>query len=71
MEHRRSLSIVTTVSAIACVALPIALTSFVAGRAAPTNFPMLKSFGATPDFTATPISDHKAKAVQQFKLLQA
>jgi hypothetical protein len=71
MGHNRSLSIVTTLSAIACVALPLALTSVFGSHAAPANFPVLKSFGTAPDFTATPISDHKAKAVQQFKLMQA
>ncbi len=71
MDHRRSLSIVTTISAIVCVALPIALTSYVATRGAPATFPVLKSFGTTPDFIATPISDLKAKAIQQFKLMKA
>lgn len=71
MDHRRSLSVVTTIAAAACVGLPIALTSYIGGHMAHIVFPSLQSSGSTPEFTATPITERKAKAVQQFKLMQA
>jgi hypothetical protein len=70
MSKHRPLSVVIGVGSAAFLALPIALTSYVGSHAPRVEFPTFHASESGPNWTVTPISDRKAKAVRDFKTTQ-
>ena len=70
MSHNRSFSVLFGVISAACLALPIALTSYVGSLRAAVELPSVQASPSSPDWAVTPISDRKARAVQEFKTTQ-
>jgi len=70
MSHNRSFSVLFGVTSAAFLALPIALTSYVGAHRTEVELPSIQSSHSGPDWSVNPISDRKAKAVQEFKTTQ-
>ena len=70
MSHHRSLSVLIGVTSAACLALPIALTSYVGSLRAAVELPTFHASHSGPEWAVNPITDRKAKAVQEFKTTQ-
>jgi len=69
-QHNRSFSVLFGAVSAACLALPIALTTYVDSQRAPINLPRFPSSDSGPNWVVTPISDHTAQAVRAFKTTQ-
>ena len=71
MDHNHSfLKVLSVAGTVAALALPIAVSTYAGQHVSSVNLPMMNS-SVSAAFSATPISDLKAKAVKEFKLLQA
>lgn len=70
MSHNRSFSVLFGVTSAACLALPIALTSYVGSLRASVELPAIHALYSGPEWTVNPISDRKAQAVHEFKTTQ-
>jgi len=70
MSHNRSFSVLFGVTSAACLALPIALTSYVGSLRASVELPSVQASPSGPDWAVNPISDRKARAVHEFKTTQ-
>ena len=69
-QHNRSFSVLFGVGSAAFLALPIALTSYVGNQRSAIELPNFHTSASAPDYGVTPISEHKAQAVHQFKTTQ-
>ena len=70
MSHNRSFSVLFGVTSAACLALPIALTTYVGAHRAEVELPSFHNSHSGPDWSVAPVSDRKAKAVHEFKTTQ-
>ncbi len=69
-QHNRSFSLLFGVASATCLALPIALTTYVDSQRASINLPSFHSSDSGPNWVVTPVSDHTAQAVREFKTTQ-
>ena len=69
-QHNRSFSVLFGVASAACLALPIALTTYVGSQRASINLPSYHASESGPNWAVTPVSEHTAQAVREFKTSQ-
>lgn len=69
-QHNRSFSVLFGVCSAAFLALPIALTTYVGNQRAPIDLPSYHGSESGPSWAVTPVSEHKAQAVREFKTTQ-